>query len=340
MMGSKTRADRIAGILLGTAIGDALGLPCEGLSAGRIGKRFHPLDRYRFFFGSGYVSDDTEQSALVAQSIARGAGEPAACLRHFRRALCGWFLRLPWGIGFSTLRACLRLCLGFRRTGVHSAGNGAAMRSAVVGGHLPNDSARRRDLTTALAEVTHTDPRAVAGANFVADLAAACVRCNDGSRARCFDEALESVEEPDLRRRLEAVRQHYRSDTDDEDAAEAIGTTGFVLESVPLAAYFFLADGDPLQSLGRCIAVGGDTDTNAAMLGGWLGALHGASRMPGGLVERLQVGPFGREHLFGLARAVAEGTPAPRFFWPNAMLRNLALYPVVLAHGCRRLVPW
>jgi len=37
--------DRIAGTLLGTALGDALGLPCEGMSAKRIARRFGRLDR-------------------------------------------------------------------------------------------------------------------------------------------------------------------------------------------------------------------------------------------------------------------------------------------------------
>jgi ADP-ribosylglycohydrolase len=337
---SHDREDRVAGILLGTAMGDALGLACEGLSAATIKKRFHPVNRYQFLFGTGYGSDDTEQSALIAQSIARGAGEPVACLRHFRRALLGWFLRLPWGVGFSTLRACLRLCIGLRNTGIQSAGNGAAMRSAIIGGYLPTRGDRRRELTTTLAEVTHADPRAIAGANFVADLAAACVRRDDGDRARCFDEALESVGEPELRNRLEAVREYHSSGADHQKVARAIGTGGFVLESVPLAAFCFLADGEPLSSLGRCIGAGGDTDTNAAILGGWLGALHGASGLPEALVDRLQGGPFGREHLRQLAAALVGEATTPGYSWLIAMLRNLALYPVVLGHGLRRLAPW
>ena len=96
--------DRLAGTLLGTALG-------------RV----------------GFVSDDTEQSALVAQSLARHPSDPDACVRAFRRSLLGWFLRLPWGIGLGTLRACARIAVGLRRSGVATAGNGAAMRAAIVG---------------------------------------------------------------------------------------------------------------------------------------------------------------------------------------------------------------
>ncbi len=60
-----TPTELYEGVLHGTAIGDALGLACEGLSAGVIAKRFGRVDRYRLFGAIGWVSDDTEQSALV-----------------------------------------------------------------------------------------------------------------------------------------------------------------------------------------------------------------------------------------------------------------------------------
>ena len=39
-----------------------------------------------------------------------------------------------------------------------------------------------------------------------------------------------------------------------------------------------------------------------------------------------------------LARALDDGGAAPSWWWPVALLRNLALYPVILAHGFRRLI--
>ena len=56
----KIRADQIAGAILGTAVGDALGLPREGMSRNR-GRRIFggPLFRHQFVFGRGMMSDDT-----------------------------------------------------------------------------------------------------------------------------------------------------------------------------------------------------------------------------------------------------------------------------------------
>ena len=151
--------DRIEGTLLGTAYGDALGLAVEGMSAKAIARRFGAVERFHLLGRKGFVSDDTEQSALVAQSLARHPDDLDAAARGFRLSLLGWFLRLPWGVGLATVRACVRIALGLRRSGVQSAGNGAAMRAAVIGAAI-DDPAQRRAWSDRFAEVTHTDPRA------------------------------------------------------------------------------------------------------------------------------------------------------------------------------------
>src|SRR5215813_11728971 len=97
--------DRLAGTLLGTALGDALGLATEGMSARAIARRFGRVERFHLFGHTGFVSDDAEQAALVAQSLARYPDDVELCVRAFRRSLLGWFTRLPWGIGRATLRA-------------------------------------------------------------------------------------------------------------------------------------------------------------------------------------------------------------------------------------------
>ena len=154
------RHDRVLGALLGVALGDALGLPFEGLSRRRVGRRFPGADRFRLVGRTGFVSDDTEQTALLAQAIVASGGDDDLCVRRFRRSMLGWFARLPFGIGGATLRACLRMALGLRRPGVRSAGNGAAMRAGVIGVSLAAEPERRRALGRAIARLTHTDDRA------------------------------------------------------------------------------------------------------------------------------------------------------------------------------------
>jgi len=56
---------RIRGALLGTALGDAAGLPFEGLPPARVARA-----RRRWRRPAWLVSDDTEQTAIVAAALA------------------------------------------------------------------------------------------------------------------------------------------------------------------------------------------------------------------------------------------------------------------------------
>jgi ADP-ribosyl-[dinitrogen reductase] hydrolase len=330
-------ADRIEGVLLGTAYGDALGLAAEGLSARVIAGRFGSLDRFHFLGRWGFVSDDTEQSALVAQSVARAPDDLDDAVRAFRRALLGWFLRLPWGIGLATLRACARVALGLRRSGVFSGGNGAAMRAAVLG-VVFDDPARRRAWSDRFAAVTHTHPLAIEGARFVAEVAA---RARDGAPADVIEASRAVLGEPSLLRAVDDARV-LAAQQAPVDSAARLGNTGFVVHTVGLAAYAFARWGDePLRAVREVIAQGGDTDTIAAIVGAWCGARHGAGWIPAEHLARLHDGPFGPTHLRALAADLrARRGLTARYSPAAAMLRNLVLYPVVLAHGLRRLIPW
>jgi ADP-ribosylglycohydrolase len=92
----KDRTLSIIGCLLGTAVGDALGLPYEGLAKRKIKL---PIDRHRFLFGRGMVSDDTEHTCMVAQSLIVSAGDERIFAKALAWRLRFWLLLLPAGIG-------------------------------------------------------------------------------------------------------------------------------------------------------------------------------------------------------------------------------------------------
>ena len=153
MCDGDSRIDSINGCLLGTAIGDALGLPYEGLSPRRAKRMFGPPDRYRFCFGRGMVSDDTDHALMTAAALLEsrrkwedsgGDAEMAAVpksgrwegfrarkpwpqlsdhwqerfeLEWFEAALSQklkwWLAAIPAGIGLATLRSILKLWFGW-----------------------------------------------------------------------------------------------------------------------------------------------------------------------------------------------------------------------------------
>ena len=99
-----TPEDAAVGCVLGTAVGDALGLACEGLSAVCQERRFPSLDGYHMLFGKGLCSDDTEHTCMIAQSILVSGGDASAFERDFAWRLRWWFAGLPAGCAFHAIR--------------------------------------------------------------------------------------------------------------------------------------------------------------------------------------------------------------------------------------------
>ncbi len=342
----------MAGVLLGTAVGDALGLPSEGMSARAVARRFPDFRRYRFLGSAGVVSDDTEQTALVAESLLDANGDPARFVARFRKELLRWFLRLPWGIGLGTLKACLRIAVGLQPSGANSAGNGAAMRAAIVGVFFHGDTERRRAWSDAVARVTHRDARAVEGARYVAELASLAAG-HDGAadREALARTAISCVHDESLRRAIEAALA-LPPETTADAAGASLGNSGFVLHTLALSTFAFVRLGDdPGAAIAQVIRAGGDTDSTAAIVGAWVGALHGEGGLPSNLVAALydrsngrRVSFAGPSHLRALAKALAADRRSAVYFSGfRSCLRNVLLMPVVTAHAFRvafsRLLP-
>src|SRR5882672_9925214 len=106
------RRNAFSGVLLGTAVGDALGLPAEGMSRLRIRARWRGEWRHRFLIGRGMLSDDTEHTLFVAQSLLTHPDDVVAFQRCLAWKLRWWLLGLPAGIGLATLKAILKLWIG------------------------------------------------------------------------------------------------------------------------------------------------------------------------------------------------------------------------------------
>jgi ADP-ribosylglycohydrolase len=99
--------NRFTEILFGSAVGDSLRLPSEGLSPLRRNQMMPDPWRHRFFFGRGMISDDTEHAIFVAQSLLKHPNNPSAFQRSLAWHLPWWLLGLLAGIRLATLRACV-----------------------------------------------------------------------------------------------------------------------------------------------------------------------------------------------------------------------------------------
>ena len=347
---------RLRGLLMGTAVGDALGLPAEGLSRHRTQRLYGSHWRHRLILGRGMISDDTEHTIFVAQSLLRYPDSPEQFARRLGWCLRGWLLSLPAGIGFATLRAILKLWLGFppRHSGVWSAGNGPAMRVAIIGAFFAHDPKPRAAYIAASTRITHTDPKALIGASAIAELAAWIVRDRLTQRPPLepFLALLRACgpDDRDWQALVEIMDQAAREKRTVAELAERLGlgkgVTGYIYHTVPVAAYAWFRHGDDYrQALTAALDCGGDTDTVGAITGALAGAMVGETGIPDAWRTGIADWPRSPAMLGTLAKRLAavavSGQPvAPvRYFWPGLPVRNLAFLLIVLAHGCRRLLP-
>ena len=174
---SDSQLDRVEGVLLGQAVGDAMGAPYE---PGDI-----PFTGTPELLGGGFGdyapgewSDDTQMSLYIARVAATGADLTSReALDEIARGFCRWVaLDGASDVGVQTRRvlgavvdsrdepgiaarmraAAADLDAATRRTG----GNGALMRNGIVGLTRLDDRWATAASARAVAELTHADPLA------------------------------------------------------------------------------------------------------------------------------------------------------------------------------------
>lgn len=344
----------VYGCLLGTAYGDALGLPYEGLSKQRAALLLGQPDRFRLLGWPcywGLVSDDTEHAILTLQVWLHAQGDVQRFANKLARALRWWLLLLPVGVGSATARAIVRSCV-LRQAGVWSAGNGAAMRAPILGVVMEDEAALLAWIKTST-ELTHCDPKARWGSYAIA------LAARFATQARLQRQA---IEPPAALAYIRAYVHHQptldlinpiaASLADGESTRDFVqrtqsdwGVSGYIGHTLPAVLHAWLSQpAQPLEAIANLVACGGDADSTAALLGGIMGAYHGADvfeRPMQACIEPILT----PRYLQQLAvQATIAAVPSTRvYLWRGllivTLLRNLLLLMVVLVHGFRRLLP-
>lgn len=355
-------ASSLTGCLLGTAVGDALGLPAEGLSPRRRARLFPDIARYHLLpFARGMCSDDTEHTIMVAQALietagyAKAMGNAEAFRSNLAWAMRWWLLGAPAGIGMATLKGILKLWLFLpqRWQGTYSAGNAPAMRSALIGVYWAEEPELLRLHVRAATRITHTDPKAEQAAFAVAIAASFSARNAGRVSAPAYAAHMRSLlaaEGAELANLIDSVAKSVESGETTAAFARGMGleegVSGYAFHTVPVALHAWLAHpGDYRQAVLAAIACGGDTDTVAAITGAIAGAGTGTEGLPPEWLARLAEWPHTVAWMQQLAQALAEvrvhyvGTGAIHAPVLRVLLRNMFFLAVVLVHGFRRLLP-
>ncbi|MDM8515513.1 ADP-ribosylglycohydrolase family protein [Desulfobacterales bacterium HSG16] len=356
------RQNKFRGLILGTAAGDAIGLALEGMSKKKVQRKLknNGLDhRLIPLLKTSYsmVSDDTEHTLFVAQSLIAHPDSPSNFKKRLSWCFRWWLISLPAGVGFATLRAICRLWLGFlplSGSGVFSAGNGPAMRAAPIGAFFSDAPHKVSSYIKVCTQITHTDPKAETGAMAVASIAAWIINEQLANRPdlKTFISFLHQIENEDeewkniVNLMADALDANCPVSIFADQMGLSKGITGYIYHTVPVVLYaWYQHFGSYKDTVSSVIECGGDTDTTAAIAGALAGAVTGERGIPGNWIANIIEWPRSVGVMIKIADTLektstrkSSGEPVS-YFWPGVIPRNLFFLFIVLIHGFLRLLP-
>lgn len=311
-MSSDRAIDRALGALWGGALGDALGMPTQTLSREEIVTAYGSIDGFVAPFAehpvshgleAGAVTDDTEQSLLLARQLVADNGSFDE--HRWVDALLEWerdveIRGLRDLLGPSTKRALEDIQRGVPSSEAGRAGdtNGAAMRIAPIGIATALDPLERFvDRVEETSRVTHNTGAAIASASAVAaaisagiagadwrDAVTVAIDAAQAGQSRGHDTGAPAI--ADRIRQARRIGMESDPETALERIVSEIGTDVASWQSVPAAfGLLHIARGDTWRVGLIGARIGGDTDTVAAIACGMAGACAGFSALPRDRVE-------------------------------------------------------
>jgi len=297
------QADRAAGVLLGQACGDALGVPYE---FGPLLGEYEPAVMSGGGLGNGAPgewSDDTAMAAAVAEVAATGADlTTEAALDAITDRFLAWYNAGPPDIGhqtsavlgktarrlqageFGSARIAFEESAAYVARSPRAAGNGALMRTTPVAlAHL-DDRAKCAVAARKIARLTHGD-----------DLAGdSCVLWSEAVRIAVLEGHIDITSGLDLIPTERRERWGQWIDEAQSSPATIFTPNGYTVTAFQAALAAItttpIPDHAPAGGAFEClhlqdalhaaVRIGDDTDTVAAIAGGLLGARWGASAIP------------------------------------------------------------
>ena len=250
------------GVLLGLAVGDALGAPLEGQPP--------PARKVREMPAGGMYTDDTLQALALARSLVVSRGfSPEDCMAR----LLEGYLRYPGFYG-PTSSAVFSLVMGgmpprdaaeqVHRTLGGSRSNGSVMRGPPLGVFF--SSPLLEEASLACSRLTHFDPVAGACSAFVNRMVSDLAR--GSPQGGCLPACLLHVPHPRVLEFLRGFRDHPPDPSLD------------ALLATHCALAVFMGAGSFADAVIRAVNLGGDADTVGAITGSLAGAYWGATAIP------------------------------------------------------------
>lgn len=326
---------KVEGMLLGLAIGDALGITTEGklptVRKGRFGEVRNYLPNKYTGSCLGYPSDDTQLAFwTLEQMIEDGRFDPEKLAIKFSS-------RRIFGIGNTVKRFIANFKTGvpWYEAGPESSGNGAVMRIAPM--LIPSLRAPAPAFlaeTALSAMLTHNDTFSISSCLSIVTMLWELLDMKQRPEPMWW---VEKYRKETARFELDTAycprggrfadykgkgstyvdsctRWAWDNNMPVVDACDAWYSGAYLLETMPSVIYILMRHGnDPEEAIVRAVNDTKDNDSVAAIVGAAVGALHGRQALPAEWIAGL-TGRTGLDDDGKVFRLLAE---AKEVFWDN-----------------------
>lgn len=284
--------NRLQTILIGTAVGDALGVPVEFQQREML--KANPVTNMREY-GShnqpkGTWSDDTSLMLCLAESMVEGLD-----INKLSQKFIAWKndnLWTPHGwvfdIGIGTRIAIERLEDGMSPELAGGFvemdnGNGSLMRILPLVLHIKDlDIEQRYEWTQKVSSITHGHVRSVMACFYYLEFARKIIAGNDKFQA--YKELQSEVTMYFESRKINPLEIQKFSRLLFEDISKVeednIKSSGYVLDTLEASVWCLLTTNSYKEAVLKAVNLGNDTDTTGAVTGGLTGLLYGVEQIP------------------------------------------------------------
>lgn len=302
--------DRVAGCLLGMAVGDAMGMPAIGMTPYEVMLYFQSIDG---FYGTrvespngkpGFYTGVTELGIVSAGSIIRKGGvidaaDMASAHLEFSKHKPARWNQATTNVMFNESGE-MATCRDAEFLGKMMV---VGLLAAAKGWHdqeLASECKKVANFTTthkptvlagfSLAKVTSQivkNKKSLGGPLELYDMDTSLLASIVGTCSRA-ELGFGDEDRDKLSGRLMFARRSLQSKKSIELFAAANGTAATANLAVPLALFSFMYSPDCFDQVGVVAGLGGASSINAALVGGLVGAYSGAGVIPAGLRDQVE----------------------------------------------------
>jgi poly(ADP-ribose) glycohydrolase ARH3 len=298
----KNIVEKIKGMFFGIGLGDALGSKFEN-------EPYSSMKDKKIEFSVGRTTDDTQLTLTIAEALIETGNinlDKVAenHVKEYCKTVAGW--------GSTTREAVLNLKNGvhWKESGnltnkngkVKGVGNGVAMKCAPLGAYFAMQGLNQsylQDLAN-FSAMTHRTSVAISSCFAQCFAVYYCLKSSPdkftkngfinyvakvSERGRVF--CAETLQD-DITDRIKLLDKVDENTSIQEIVDKFGGGSPYVYNSLPFSYAFFLRNPTSIDCMYECISAGGDTDSNASMIGALFGALNGIETLPDNLIQDLQ----------------------------------------------------